>query len=189
MPRCAAKPTATSSIDSLDAPIRSPGGNTHLCLPPSPCPPTASEARHPLNPVKTSPATYTGAARGSERRAESAVCSSPVDLILDPPPPHPSGGSWQAGSRALGGGAVECHPHAPHRVCAQSVSVTPDASPRHPPSGTRQFSDSPLRPGGESQTRGDEGHTAGQAATHRRSDPFWGSHSVRTDSSAGATRF
>ena len=59
--RCQA--TATSSIDGLDASIRSPGGNTHLCLPPSPCPPTASEARHPLNPVKTSPATYTGAAQ------------------------------------------------------------------------------------------------------------------------------
>ena len=56
--------------------------------------------------------------RGIWTRAESAVCSSLVDLVLDPLPPHPSGGFWQAGSRALDSGAIECHPYAPYRVCA-----------------------------------------------------------------------
>ena len=72
MSRCAAKPTATFSINSLDALFVLLAGILTLYLSPSLRSPTASEARYPLNPVKTSLATYTRAARdlnaGGKRR-------------------------------------------------------------------------------------------------------------------------
>ena len=70
--RYAAKPIATFSIDSLDTSIRSPSGNTHPYLSPLSYLPTTSEARYPLNPIKTSPTIYTRAAQdlnaGRKRR-------------------------------------------------------------------------------------------------------------------------